>query len=146
MPEKKEEETLNQLVLNIIQDFEQGCIQLTQRISTQNENRTVLFLDQYENIFNLSGIPQTHITAFGMLLDKLAKSIPSLSIIITIRSEYLHLLGAVGKVVVWCTPHSAPRCSLLSDSVLNRVLTSVHTGHYCSTAPRTKSSAERCEE
>ena len=97
LPEKKEDKTLNQLVLDIIQDFEQGCIQLTQRIGTQNESRTVLFLDQYENIFNLSGINQTHITAFGILLDKLAKSIPSVSIIITIRSEYLHLLGSVGK-------------------------------------------------
>jgi WD40 repeat protein/energy-coupling factor transporter ATP-binding protein EcfA2 len=64
----------------------------------QPNKRIFYYIDQYEDIFNHQDISREQAQQLAPLLAKLAKQIPNLDIVISIRSEYEDILGKYGSV------------------------------------------------
>jgi hypothetical protein len=64
----------------------------------QPNKRIFYYIDQYEDIFNHQDISREQAQQLTPLLAQLAKQIPNLDIVISIRSEYEDILGKYGSV------------------------------------------------
>jgi len=65
---------------------------------SQPNKRVFYYIDQYEDIFNHQDISREQAQQLAPLLASLAKQIPNLNIVISIRSEYEGILGKYGSV------------------------------------------------
>jgi len=65
---------------------------------SQSTKRIFYYIDQYEDIFNHQEISREQAKNLAPLLAQLAKKIPNLDIVISIRSEYEDILGKYGNV------------------------------------------------
>ena len=65
---------------------------------SQPNKKIFYYIDQYEDIFNHQDISREQAQQLAPLLASLAKQIPNLDIVISIRSEYENILGKYGNV------------------------------------------------
>lgn len=70
--------------------------QLNQVQKAENNKQLILFIDQYEEIFNHPKIPQETAEILAPILDKLSTKNIGLSIFISIKSEYLSFMMGRG--------------------------------------------------
>lgn len=66
--------------------------------ASQPTKRFFYYIDQYEDVFNHQDISREQAQQLAPLLAQLAKNIPNLDIMISIRSEYENMLGQYGSV------------------------------------------------
>ena len=66
--------------------------------ASQPTKRFFYYIDQYEDVFNHQDISREQAQQLAPVLAQLAKNIPNLDIMISIRSEYENMLGQYGSV------------------------------------------------